>query len=253
MLKPQTAKKRLRTLPQARHKQGLPGIMHFPQPWKRFWKLDQLLLPASLIRFALFVPLAWWTRRHRQPLVDIVLTRTLQHKQPTLMRRIVIVVSTLLGSAVFLNVLAVPAAIIFWKKHLRLEALMTIGIAWTNALVRTLIKQVVHRPRPNPLLVRRTKLSQGKSFPSGHVASALTFWGWLVALGMLRLERKRSWQRGLLSLPVLFLMLVGPTRIYLGEHWTTDVLGGYLFGGGWLCLALRWYLTLRNKRIRATS
>ena len=212
-----------------------------------------MLLPASFIQFALFVPLSWWTRRHPQPLVEVVLTRTLQHKQPSLLRRIVLVVSTLLGSAVFLNILTVPTAFIFWKRQLRVEALMTVGISWTNALVRTLIKQVVHRPRPNPLLVRRTKVAQGKSFPSGHAASAVTFWGWLFALGMTHLKGKRSWQKGLLSLPVLFLMLVGPTRIYLGEHWTTDVLGGYLFGGGWLGLALRLYLTLRNKGMRTTS
>ena len=233
----------------AANKQGSQGIIHLPHSWK----LDQLLLLASFIQFALFVPLAWWTRRHPQPLVESVLTHTLQHKQPSLIRRIVLVVSTLLGSAVLLNVLAVPTAVIFWKRHLRVEALMTIGISWTNAMVRTLIKQMVHRPRPNPLLVRRTKLSQGKSFPSGHVASALTFWGWLFALGMLLLRGKRSWQKGLLGFPVLVLILVGPSRIYLGEHWATDVLGGYLFGGGWLGLALKLYLTLRNKKILTTS
>lgn len=231
------------------YKRGSERTIYLPHSWK----LDQLLLPASLIQFALFVPLAWWTRKHPQPLVEVLLTRTLQHKQPTLMRRIVLGVSTLLGSAVFLNTLAVPTAVIFWRRHLRVEALMTMGISWTNALVRTLIKQVVHRPRPNPLLVRRTKVSRGKSFPSGHVSSAVTFWGWLFALGMLRLKGKGSCQKGLMSLPVLFLMLVGPSRIYLGEHWATDVLGGYLFGGGWLSLSLQLYLTLRNKRILATS
>jgi membrane-associated phospholipid phosphatase len=248
-LQPQPTKQYRRTLPQARQKQGLLWMRYIPHSWK----LDQLLLPASFIQFALFVPLAWWIRRHPQPLVEMLFTRTLQHKQPSLLRRIVFVVSTLLGSAVLLNALAVPTAIVFWRRRMRVEALMTVGISWTNALVRTLIKQWVHRPRPNPLLVRRTKVSRGKSFPSGHVASAVTFWGWLCALGMLLFRGNGGWQKGLLSLPVLFLMLVGPTRIYLGEHWATDVLGGYLFGGGWLGLALRLYLTLRNKRIRTTS
>jgi len=145
--------------------------------------------------------------------------------------------------------LAVPTAVIFWKRHLHVEALMTIGISWTNALMRTLIKQLVHRPRPNPLLVRRTKLSQGKSFPSGHVASALTFWGWLFALGMLLLRGKRSWQKGLLGFPVLVLILVGPSRIYLGEHWATDVLGGYLFGGLLLGIGLWIYLNLKERGV----
>ena len=69
----------------AANKQGSQGIIHLPHSWK----LDQLLLLASFIQFALFVPLAWWTRRHPQPLVESVLTHTLQHKQPSLIRRIV--------------------------------------------------------------------------------------------------------------------------------------------------------------------
>jgi len=48
---------------------------------------------------------------------------------------------------------------------------------------------------------------------------------------------------------VLCVVLVGPTRIYLGDHWTTDVLGGYLFGGTWLSLSLWLYLTLEKKRV----
>jgi membrane-associated phospholipid phosphatase len=158
-----------------------------------------------------------------------------------------LVVSTIAGSVAFLNMLVVPTAIVFWKRHLRLEAMMTMGVSWTSALVRTLLKRAIARPRPHPLLVRRTKRSFGESFPSGQVASALNFWGWLFALGMILLKGSRWWQKGMLSLPVLFVLLVGPARIYLGDHWSTDVLGGYLFGGGWLGLSLRLYLKLRTR------
>ena len=81
--------------------------------------------------------------------------------------------------------LITSTALIFWKRHLRIEAMMTIGISWMNTLGRTLMKRLGDRPRPNPLLVRRMKQSTGKNFPSGLVASALSFWGCLLDLGMI--------------------------------------------------------------------
>ncbi len=49
-----------------------------------------------------------------------------------------------------------------------------------------------------------------------------------------------------MSLSGLCILLVGPSRIYLGEHWLTDVIGGYLFGAGWLSMGLQLYLRVRK-------
>lgn len=211
-------------------------------------KREQFLTISSIAQFALFIPVTWWARKHPRPPVEIVISRLAQKKQRSVARRFVLVFNTITGSAVFLNVLVVPVATILWKMRLRLEALMMLATCWTNALTRTGIKQLVDRPRPNPLLVHVTKQSAGKSFPSGHVASAMTLWGWLFALGLLKREA-RSGRTLLLSFPALFVALVGPARIYLGDHWATDVLGGYLFGGGWLALSLRLYLGWRERGI----
>ncbi len=212
-------------------------------------KRDRILLITSALQFALFVPLAWWARRHKQPPVEISLSRLVQRKQRSLTRSIVLVVNTLTGSSVLLNVLVAPVAVILWMRRLRLEAIVTLVSCWTNVLVRTLVKQVVHRPRPRSPFVRVTKQSKGKSFPSGHVTSAVNLWGWLFALGLLVQQNRLPGRRILMALAALSIGFTGPARVYLGDHWATDVLGGYLFGGGWLDLTLYAYLHLRERGI----
>ena len=205
------------------------------------------LLIASALQFALLIPLARWANKHRHPPLDIAITHLIQKKDPSFMRHLVLVINFILSSVASLSILVVPLALLMWKMRLRLEALITIASCWTGGLVRTGIKWLVGRPRPNPLLVKVTKQSGGKSFPSGDVSSAVIVWGWLAALGLMRQESKLG-EKLLFSLPVLPIALVGPARVYLGDHWMTDVLGGYLFGGGWLSLTLSLYLFLRERR-----
>ena len=49
-----------------------------------------------------------------------------------------------------------------------------------------------------------------------------------------------------MSFIALMIALAGPSRIYLGEHWTSDVVGGYIFGGAWLSLSYSLYLALKD-------
>jgi membrane-associated phospholipid phosphatase len=72
-------------------------------------------------------------------------------------------------------------------------------------------------------------------------------WGWLGALGFLDKHKAQPARRALLALPAAFAVFTGPARVYLGDHWPTDVLGGYLFGGGWLALSLSLYLQVRDR------
>jgi membrane-associated phospholipid phosphatase len=210
---------------------------------------DRLLLSGSLAQFALLIPLTRWARKHPQPLIEIALSRLLQRKQRSWMRACVLVVNTLTGSTAALNLMAVPVAALLWKRRLRLEALLLGATCWTSSLVRLVFKQAVARPRPKPPLVQVTRDALGKSFPSGHVASAMTWWGWIFALGLLSKQERQSGRRALLALSSICVGITGPARVYLGDHWTTDVLGGYLYGGGWLALSLWVYFRLKARGI----
>jgi len=113
------------------------------------------------------------------------------------------------------------------------EAIASLIAALIVELLNLLVKVLVHRARPSAKLVHVTDLFTSYSFPSGHVMFYTGFFGFICFLTFTLL--KRSWIRTLLL--VVFgghVVLVGLSRIYLGEHWASDVVGAYLLGG--LCL-----------------
>jgi membrane-associated phospholipid phosphatase len=93
-----------------------------------------------------------------------------------------------------------------------------------------LLKLLVGRPRPAPSLVAVSRHHASESFPSGHVVFFVIYFGFLLFLTRRRLRPGgfRCALELLLSAPIA---LVGPSRVWLGAHWPSDVLGGYLLGG----------------------
>jgi undecaprenyl-diphosphatase len=213
-------------------------------------KRDRIFLISSLIQFSLFLPVTLWAKKHKSALSEIKVSRDLQKQRPSFICSLVLGINYILASETAINIFALPVALFLWIRRLRLEALMTIVMCWTGGLVRLIIKKIVDRPRPYPALVHVTTHPKSESFPSGDVSSSVSFWGWLLALSWctrsIRRER-RSNDVAFLGIPALVITLVGPARIYLGAHWLTDVVGGHLFGGGWLSLTLHFYLRWRQK------
>lgn len=211
-------------------------------------KKNRSLLLLALFQFALFVPLAWWARRHPQPPVELAITHAFQRKRSRPLHTAMQALSVISGSDPLLNIIVVPTAYLLWKRNWRVEALFTLAISWSNELVRAIVKRVTHRPRPNPLLIAMSDHKRTKSFPSGHVCASVDYWGWLAAIFLFHGKTLRH--QALAGFSALCLACVGPTRIYLGDHWLTDVLGGYLLGGGWLSLSLHLYLT-QHEQLRS--
>jgi undecaprenyl-diphosphatase len=128
-------------------------------------------------------------------------------------------------------------------------ALFATGLRWEsigalfvagNAPLSTLIKLMVMRPRPGADLVEVTGQISSSGFPSGHVLAATTICGYLAFLAFTLL--KPSWHRTLIvGLLVLFVLLMGCSRIYLGQHWFSDVIGAYLLGSLYLALTIKFY------------
>ncbi|HEX2981496.1 MAG TPA: phosphatase PAP2 family protein [Anaerolineaceae bacterium] len=137
-------------------------------------------------------------------------------------------------------ILAGLTLLVLWVVGLHWETLVgAVSFAGVEAL-NLVIKTLVHRPRPDPNIVRVFKELTGFSFPSGHVMFYMGLFGFLAFLTYTLL--KPSWRRTvLLVVFTTFLVLVGPSRVFLGEHWTSDVAAAYLAGGLWLALVIELY------------
>ncbi len=162
-------------------------------------------------------------------------------------------VSYLGANGILFSLLVLLTAMVFWELRLRLEALVIIGLSAVSAVLNGAIKLLVARPRPKAPLVEILQVVNGQSFPSGHVMSYIAYFGLLFSLGIILFRGKRWWRLALLIIPAFFVVMVGPSRIYLGAHWASDVLGAYLIGGVLLGITLWIYLRLKKKGVLATK
>ena len=220
-------------------------------PWYRTIKRGYVLLALYALQLALFAVLAWWVHYHPVLAIDVSITREFQENQaPWLMYSMIAV--SYIGNVWFLSIgLVLLTAAIFWIVRLRLEAVILVATCATSSALNGILKLMVERPRPAASLVEVIQRAGGESFPSGHVMAYLAFWGFLFSLGIILFKGNRWWRIALLIVPALFVVLVGPSRIYLGDHWASDVLGAYLIGGVWLGFSLWVYLKLKEKGVLA--
>lgn len=223
------------------------------RPWYQTRRWGLTLLAVYGVLLALFALLAVWVAYHPVLAIDVTITRAFQENQSPWLRYTMIAASYVGNVSALSLGLIVLAAVLFWMVDLRLEAIMVVVVSAVSALLNWLIKLVVARPRPAASLVEIIQATSGQSFPSGHVMSYIAFWGLLFSLGVILFTGKRWWRIALLIISALFVALVGPSRIYLGDHWATDVLGAYLIGGLLLSLSLWIYLNLRGRGVLAPT
>lgn len=117
---------------------------------------------------------------------------------------------------------------------------MALFAAGGVTVMGALFKIIVQRARPTPDLVNVFSPLNDYSFPSGHVLVYTAFLGFFSFL--IYTLAPHSWRRTLgIAVTVLLIALVGLSRVYLGQHWPSDVLGAYLFGSLWLLLTVYVY------------
>jgi membrane-associated phospholipid phosphatase len=144
-------------------------------------------------------------------------------------------------------VLAVAAT--FWLAGYRVESLFAGLAAVGISLLGAQFKLLWQRPRPADDLVQVLSAPAGYSFPSGHTLLYVGFFGFLFYWSYAFLKKGRL-RTALLWLFGLLILLVGPSRVYLGHHWASDVLAAYGLGLAYLFVLIRLYGAVRLGTLR---
>ncbi len=147
-----------------------------------------------------------------------------------------------LGSATILIMLCVVFAIL--QKTRKISLLVTLNLAISYTL-NSIIKLIVARPRPNVLPL---VYEEGYSFPSGHAMVCTAFYGFLIYITYKNVKNKFLKNAIIYGLNLL-IFLIGISRIYLGVHYATDVLGGFIIGIVYLVLFIIIINKVKSKKI----
>ncbi len=177
--------------------------------------------------FALFATAV--VRGATQP-VDEAVLQMLNGLRGGTLDRIAVEVTALGNGAVLLLLVAVAAVFLWLTRHRWSASLLAIAFIGGEVLNR-ILKEFFARPRPT--IVEHLYPTSSPSFPSGHAMNAFITYG-AIAYLVGRLEPTPALRRTTWTIAALLILAIGASRTYLGVHYPSDVLAGYLAGLAWL-------------------
>jgi undecaprenyl-diphosphatase len=189
---------------------------------------------------ALFVAV----RRNRTASIDLAISLRLQAARSPALGRLMWWVSRP-GFAPYSAIIPAGIATLLGVRGWRLEAGLAV-VACGSAPLADALKAVTRRARPLSPEVRVVVARLGgSSFPSGHVLTYVAIYGFAAHVASCTIHRR--WPRTVIAAPLVALVaLIGPSRVYLGHHWPTDVLASYLLGFAYLSALTTMHARLRR-------
>ncbi|WP_300013967.1 phosphatase PAP2 family protein [Pseudonocardia sp.] len=158
----------------------------------------------------------------------------------------VAVTITEVGNTFAMGLLATLVGIRCWARGRRADAVFVVGAMAGAALLFRGIKILVDRPRP-PELTQVVRESN-ESLPSGHATMSIVVIGSLVVLAWA--GRGRAARTAMVVVAALWVGAVGSTRVYLGVHWFSDVVVGWLLGAAWLAACAATWIWWRRAAVQ---
>lgn len=160
------------------------------------------------------------------------LGESIENRSPALTA--VAVAVTTVGNTASMAVLAVLVGAFCWWRGRRADAVLAVVAMGTASLLFTAIKRILDRPRP-PVADRLVTVGN-ESLPSGHATMSIVVIGTIVVLAWPSLAA--TGRAVLAVLAAAWVGAVGATRVYLGVHWFSDVIAGWLVGAAWLAVCV---------------
>jgi undecaprenyl-diphosphatase len=159
----------------------------------------------------------------------------------------------LVGAAFFFSFLGIPpwfyvtigaSAYWFYRKGYWRLTLFMVTTPLLGGLISTAVKVFVDRPRPE--LDEPITEAFGKSFPSGHAMSSTVGYGTLLLAFMPFIPPR--WRPRAVAGYVLLVVLIAASRLGLGVHYLSDVIGGVVLGAAWLCVSVATFRIWRREQ-----
>jgi membrane-associated phospholipid phosphatase len=169
---------------------------------------------------------------------DLAVSRLVQELPGSVTAQAMHFISLAGDNAIEASILVAVAALILFLMKAKKEAAILIGAVLVSQILKITIKQLIGRPRPTTEHVNVLFSAQEIfSFPSGHTVHYTVFFGLLFFFAFTLVKPVTlRW-----SLCLLFggmIAVIGLARIFLGAHWVSDVIGGYLLGGAVLAAGI---------------
>lgn len=171
--------------------------------------------------------------------IDLIITKEIQNYRP-LWFDVTMKFISYLGVLPQIIIIIGLLSLLLYVSGLKWEATVSIISAALSSSLNIIIKSVVGRQRPAIDFVTVFQHLKDNSFPSGHVMLYTAFFGFFLFLSYTLLSRTTR-RTFMITIFGLLIFLVGPSRIYEGEHWASDVFGAYLLGGLVLALIINFY------------
>jgi undecaprenyl-diphosphatase len=156
---------------------------------------------------------------------------------------------TNIGNTTSMAVLAVAVAGWCWYRGRRADAVLAVVAMAGSAALFNVLKDAFGRPRPP--VADRLVYAGNESLPSGHATMSIVVIGTIVVLAWA--GRAVMTRVVLVVAAVVWVGAVGATRVYLGVHWFSDVVAGWLVGAAWLALCVAVWNCVQSRSARTNG
>lgn len=203
-------------------------------------KIEPFVYVIFAVLILLFMFLSWYVIAEPPQYLDLHISREIQENQSSGMNNFMIWISWF-GRTSTSVMVVISLSLALLLLQFKREAILLLSTLFSG-VVGLFFKVIIDRPRPSAELVTLLEDTKFQSFPSGHVLFYTVFFGSLILMIMNTNRLSKKIKIVLSGICVILIVVGAVSRVYLGAHWFTDVLGGFVLGCILLVIAAHFYL-----------